>query len=143
MDGVIAVKNYLQNELGMPQPVLLIEKPDESLPIQVKFEKYAVQADVAIVFLTPDDVGAKVGAPLQTRARQNAIGELFWFAGHFGPESGRVIILHRDDVEIPSDVAGIGRWDLNKGLDSVFLYLNRELRALIKRYDFKSKPGSR
>jgi hypothetical protein len=59
MDAVVAVKNYLQTELGMPEPTILIEKPDEGLPIQVKFEKYAMQSDVAIVFLTLDDVGGK------------------------------------------------------------------------------------
>jgi hypothetical protein len=142
MESVIAVKNYLQNELGMPQPIVLIEKPDESLPIQLKFEKYAMQADVAIVFLTPDDVGGKAGSVLQPRARQNAIGELFWFKGRFGPSTGRVLILHRGEVELPSDFANIGRWDLNKGLDSVFLYLNRELRGMVKRDEFRTKPGT-
>src|SRR5215467_8017163 len=47
--------------------------------------------------------------PLQwgwiTRARQNVIGEMFWFAGKLGRQ--RVCALKKGDVEMPSDFVNV------------------------------------
>jgi predicted nucleotide-binding protein len=57
------------------------------------------------VLLTPDDVGGPDAGHLQPRARQNVIGEMFWFAGKLG--RGRVCALKKGDIELPSDFAGV------------------------------------
>ena len=55
---------------------------------------------------TPDDVGGPDRDHLRPRARQNVIGEMFWFAGKLGRE--RVYVLVKGEVEMPSDIAGVG-----------------------------------
>jgi hypothetical protein len=49
-----------------------------------KFEDHGALAGFAVVVLTPDDVGGPTPTDLQPRARQNVIGEMFWFAGKLG-----------------------------------------------------------
>ena len=46
-----------------------------------KFEKHGGGAGFAVVIAAPDDVGGLVGEAQRPRARQNVIGEMFWFAG--------------------------------------------------------------
>jgi predicted nucleotide-binding protein len=58
-----------------------------------------------VVLLTPDDVGGPDRENLRPRARQNVIGEMFWFAGKLGRQ--RVCALTKGDVEMPSDFAGV------------------------------------
>lgn len=49
------VKDYFQNRLGFPEPIVLEEKPNEGRTLIEKFEHYADKADIAVVLLTPDD----------------------------------------------------------------------------------------
>jgi predicted nucleotide-binding protein len=86
--------------------VILHEQPHAGRTIIEKFEDHGSTAGFAIVVLTPDDVGGLDADHLRPRARQNVIGEMFWFAGRLG--RGRVCALVKGEVEIPSDVAGVG-----------------------------------
>jgi Predicted nucleotide-binding protein containing TIR-like domain len=64
--------------------VILHEQPNEGRTIIEKFEKHGGSAGFAVVLLTPDDVGGPNREDLRPRARQNVIGEMFWFAGKLG-----------------------------------------------------------
>jgi predicted nucleotide-binding protein len=86
--------------------VILHEQSNEGRTIIEKFEKHGGSAGFAVVLLTPDDVGGPDREHLQPRARQNVIGEMFWFAGKLGRQ--RVCALKKGDVEMPSDFAGVG-----------------------------------
>jgi predicted nucleotide-binding protein len=86
-------------------PVILHEQPNAGRTIIEKFERYGGSAGFAVVILTPDDVGGPSPAELRARARQNVIGEMFWFAGRLGRQ--RVCALKKGDIEIPSDFAGV------------------------------------
>lgn len=70
-------------------------------------EKVEVHGDVsfAVVLLTPDDEGRKMGGNLQPRARQNVILELGYFIGRLGRSN--VCALTKGSVEIPSDFVGV------------------------------------
>jgi predicted nucleotide-binding protein len=70
-------------------------------------EKVEAHGDVgfAVVLLTPDDEGRKIGGILKNRARQNVILELGYFIGRLG--RSKVCALTRDSVEIPTDFAGV------------------------------------
>ena len=70
-------------------------------------EKVEAQGDVgfAVVLLTPDDHGCKVGGAPRARARQNVILELGYFIGRLG--RSKVCALKRGDVETPSDFDGV------------------------------------
>jgi predicted nucleotide-binding protein len=87
-------------------PVILHEQPNGGKTIIEKFEKHGSAAGFAVVIATPDDVGG-LAAPtpsLNPRARQNVIGEMFWFAGRLGRE--KVCALVKGDIEMPT-VAGV------------------------------------
>lgn len=88
-------------------PILLDEQPNRGQTIIDKFEGSAGEAGFAIVLLTPDDVGApkdKTDEP-KPRARQNVILEFGYFLGKLGRK--RVCVLHKEEVELPSDIHGI------------------------------------
>jgi predicted nucleotide-binding protein len=86
--------------------VVLHEQPNEGKTIIEKFEKHGAAAGFAVIILTPDDVGGPSAEQLRPRARQNVIGEMFWFAGRLGRH--RVCALVKGAPEMPSDFAGVG-----------------------------------
>lgn len=88
-------------------PVILHEQPNGGKTIIEKFEKHGSAAGFAVVIATPDDLGGLASAApnLKPRARQNVIGEMFWFAGRLGRE--KVCALVKGDIEMPTDFAGV------------------------------------
>lgn len=61
----------------------------------------------AVVFLTPDDEGHRINASEEKkpRARQNVVLEMGMFLSKLGRE--RVAILHKGNLELPSDINGL------------------------------------
>ena len=100
------VVRFLKEDLNL-QTVVLQEKPDESLTVIEKFERYAAQAGFALALLTPDDVGSLGSSTesAQSRARQNVIFELGYFVGKLG--RSRVRALKAGEVEMLSDYEGV------------------------------------
>ncbi|EJT04954.1 nucleotide-binding protein [Rhizobium sp. CCGE 510] len=94
--------------------IILKEQPNQGRTIIEKYEASAAEVGFAVVLLTPDDVGSAVSAEGQNqRARQNVIFELGYFAGKLG--RGRVCLLRKGDVEIPSDLFGIVYTEMDPG----------------------------
>jgi predicted nucleotide-binding protein len=91
--------------------VILHEQPNQGRTIIEKFEAHGGAAGFAVIVVTPDDVGGLDKDHLQPRARQNVIGEMFWFAAKLGRD--RVCALKKGDVEMPSDFAGVGYTDMD------------------------------
>ncbi len=92
-------------KLGL-EAIILKEQPDQGRTIIEKFESSADDVGFAVVLLTPDDIGGAVKAErTDARARQNVIFELGYFAGKLG--RGRVCLLRKGSVEIPSDLYGV------------------------------------
>jgi len=92
------------------KPIILHEQANAGKTIIEKFEKHGSAVGFAVVIATPDDVGAASVDPpaepdLQPRARQNVIGEMFWFAGRLGRD--KVCALVKGAIEMPSDFAGV------------------------------------
>ena len=58
----LEVKNYLQNTLGLPEPIILHERPNLGRTLIEKFEATAATVDLAFVLLTPDDRVAEANA---------------------------------------------------------------------------------
>lgn len=95
--------NFL-NRLGL-ESIVLKEQPDRGRTIIEKFEQTS-DVGYAVVLLTPDDIVSAVQVNMPSaRARQNVIFELGYFAGKLG--RGRVCLLKKGDVEIPSDLFGV------------------------------------
>lgn len=129
----LAVKNYLQNTLKLPEPIILHEQPSLGRTIIEKFEHYAAQSQIAFVLLTPDDKAALVTAPNdeKRRARQNVVLELGFFLGSLGRSSGRVFLLYKGPLEIPGDLSGVCYIDISQGIEAVGESVRRELQHVL------------
>jgi predicted nucleotide-binding protein len=115
-------------------PVVLHEQPNVGRTIIEKFESHGGAAGFAVVLLTPDDIGGPDKDSLQPRARQNVIGEMFWFAGRLG--RARVCALKKGEVEVPSDFGGVGYTDMDDR-GAWKLELLKELRAAGYKVNFE------
>ncbi|WP_122532806.1 TIR domain-containing protein [Pseudomonas viridiflava] len=103
-DGAKHMLARFLDRIGL-ESIVLQEQPDRGRTIIEKFEQSA-EVGYAVVLLTPDDIGRAVSVDSQqSRARQNVIFELGYFAGKLG--RGRVCLLKKGDVEIPSDLFGV------------------------------------
>lgn len=93
-------------KLGL-EAIILHEQPSSGKTIIEKFETYSGDIGFAVVLLTADDVGgrAEPTPTLLPRARQNVVLELGYFVGKLG--RGRVCVLHKGGVELPSDFNGV------------------------------------
>jgi predicted nucleotide-binding protein len=129
-DGTkLHLKNYLQNTLKLGQPVVLHEQPSLGRTIIEKFEDIAQHVDVVFVVLTPDDLSGQPSDKNVTkrRARQNVIFEMGFFVGKLNRRSGRVVLLHKGDTELPSDISGLVYIDITNGIDAASEEIRREL----------------
>ena len=126
----LQAKNFFQNQLGLPEPIILQNRPNDGLTIIEKFEKEASNVNKIVVLLTPDDKPAspKDDNEMKRRARQNVIFELGYFYGRFGRKSGQVILLHKGPIELPSDIVGIVSVDISNGIESKSEEIRRELK---------------
>jgi predicted nucleotide-binding protein len=131
-ETLLELKNYLQNTLGVEQPIVLREQSGLGKTMIEKFEREAEDIGMVFVLLTPDDEVVIPGAPESgnRRARQNVILELGFFLGRLGRESGKILLLHKGPIEIPSDIVGIEYIDISNGIWSAGEDIRRELRAV-------------
>jgi CheY-like chemotaxis protein len=128
-DGVCReLKDFLQNRLGLPDPTILREQPQQGLTILEKFESEAKRSNLVFVLLTPDDRGqARHERKPRRRARQNVIFELGYFMGRLGRQSGRVVVLRKGNLDLPSDIEGLGSIDISNGVQTVGDHIRREV----------------
>jgi len=125
----LELKNYLQNVIGLPEPIILHEQPGMGKTIIEKFEEYAFRSNLAFILLTPDDqmsVGNEDESELR-RARQNVILEMGFFLGVLGRETGRVILLYSGPLDLPSDLSGIAYIDVSGGVEAAGEQIRKEL----------------
>lgn len=129
----LEVKNYVQNTLGIYETVILHEQSSRGRTIIEKFESLASQTDLVFVVLTPDDP-----IPASTdnngdkrRARQNVIFELGYFLGYLGRSSGRLILLYKGGLELPTDISGIAYIDISNGVEAAGESIRREVRHVL------------
>ena len=116
----LALKNYLQNTLRLPEPIILHEQPNLGRTIIEKFEDYAAFSSLVFILLTPDDIVAngRETDDVKRMARQNVIFEMGYFLGMVGRRSGRVLLLYQGPLELPSDLSGIVYIDISKGVEA-------------------------
>jgi len=89
------------------EPVILANLVAEGQTIIEMLETHRVGVKYACVLLTPDHEGHKLNCPKENRprARQNVVLELGMFLSTLGRK--RVAILHKGEVELPSDIHGL------------------------------------
>ena len=128
------LKNFLRDRSGFAEPIILAEQPSLGLTVAEKFEHYAALSDIAFVLMSADDwnFSAETNERQLARARQNVIFELGYFFGYLRRKSGRVILLHRGAIEIPSDLAGIAYIDVTNGIEQASEIIRREVYACLR-----------
>lgn len=130
--GLLELKNFLQNTMHWPEPIVLREQPNSGRTIIEKFEDYSGQVDCVFVLLTPDDAIASRATLDMRRSRQNVIFELGFFFAHFGRLSGRVIALHKGPNELPSDIQGVVWIGIDRGIEAAGEEIRREVAQQLK-----------
>lgn len=88
------------------EPVVLQNVPSSGTTVIEKLEIHS-EVSFACVLLTPDDEGYRRdhSEEKRYRARQNVVLELGMFLSKLGRQ--RVAILHKGDLELPSDIHGL------------------------------------
>jgi predicted nucleotide-binding protein len=105
-------------------PIILRNIPNAGRTVIEKFEQHA-DVGVAIILLTPDDVGALKDAALNPRARQNVIWEWGYLVARLGRQN--VICLYKAGVELPSDLHGLVWTEIGERLFDSSEEIRREL----------------
>ncbi len=110
------------------EPVILANMVAEGQTIIEMLEKHRASVKYACVLLTPDDEGHKRDCPndKKFRARQNVVLELGMFLATLGRK--RVAILHKGEVELPSDIHGLVYIPFQKHVSEVKQRLAAELQ---------------
>ncbi len=130
----LELKNYIQNTLRWPEPKILHEQPSLGRTLIEKFESEAGMASIVFVLLTPDDKieGTEGSNFSKRRSRQNVIFEMGYFVGVLGRLSGRVLLLHKGPLELPSDLSGIVYIDISHGISAASEAIRREVQHITK-----------
>jgi predicted nucleotide-binding protein len=120
--------------LKWQEPIVLREQPSGGKTLIEKFESYARKVDCVFVLLTPDDqiVSAEINEQ-KRRSRQNVIFEAGFFYGTLDRSSGKILLLHKGPVELPSDVSGIVWIDISNGIQAAGEEIRKEVASLVSR----------
>ncbi|HEX4486071.1 MAG TPA: TIR domain-containing protein [Terriglobales bacterium] len=131
--SLLELKNYIQNTLKWQEPIVLREQANAGKTIIEKFEDHASKVDCVFVLLTPDDQAVSGDTNDQKRrSRQNVIFELGFFCGALDRSSGRIVLLHKGPVELPSDIAGVVWVDISNGIDAAGETIRKEVKAVME-----------
>ncbi|MGF6758234.1 TIR domain-containing protein [Paraburkholderia sp. GAS42] len=118
------VQSYIEKDL-MLGTLELAQEPSGGLTIIEKLESNSPRCDSAVIVMSGDDTDA-VG---QVRARENVIHEIGWFQSRYG--RGRVVLMHQEDVTIPTNLSGVVYVSYPKqSISAGFYVLARELKAM-------------
>jgi CheY-like chemotaxis protein len=126
------LKNYIQNTLRLGEPIILHEQPSLGRTIIEKFEEETRNVDLVFVLMTPDDpIGGAESETIKWRARQNVVFELGFFFAKLQRKKGRVLVLHKGELDRPSDISGIIYIDITDGIATAGETIRQELRSFL------------
>ncbi|MEO5690100.1 MAG: nucleotide-binding protein [Burkholderiaceae bacterium] len=118
------VQAVVEKDLGL-RSIELAQEVNAGQTIIEKLFANADKCDSAVVVWTGDDRDEK-GTPM---ARENVMHEIGFFQGKYG--RGRVILLHEDGVNVPTNLSGLVYSPFPKGgIDASLYLLGRELRSI-------------
>lgn len=132
--ALLQLKNYIQNTLQWPEPVILREQPNNGKTIIEKFEDFSSEIDCVFVLLTPDDETVSKISNQPRRSRQNVIFELGFFFAELGRLSGRIIVLYKGATELSSDIQGVAWINIDRGVEAAGEEIRREVMTFTPRH---------
>ncbi len=118
---------FLVNELQL-SVVVMDASPMGGRTLPEKFEATAQEASFAVVLITADEKITKEDGSSIWRIRPNVLLEIGYFWGKLGRKNLAILIERASEIEIPTDLAGIGYLPLSGGFSSVKFELLKELR---------------
>lgn len=119
----LELKEILKEEFKL-NPIILQDKPNDTLEtIFSKLDKHARICPTAIILMTPDDV-----IDAKKQARPNVLIELGYFLGLYPPDNRRIIILRKDNCDIPSDIHGVQRFDFKESVEETQTALQKQFK---------------
>lgn len=122
-----AVQAFIEKDLGFAT-LELAQEPNAGLTVLGKLEAAAGDCDSAVIVMTGDDRD-EAG---QVRARENVLHEIGYFQGKYG--LARVVLLHEDGVNIPSNIQGLVYLPFPPGsVETAHGALLREINNIYKR----------
>ena len=95
-----AVQTFIERDLKLPT-LELAQEPNKGLTVLAKLADAADNCDSAVIVMTGDDKDESG----TVRARENVMHEVGYFQGKYG--LARVILLHEEGVNIPSNIQGL------------------------------------
>jgi len=120
------------HEIGL-EPVVLHRQADNGNTVIEKFEENS-DVGYAFILLTPDEISmtkdqmdvSEDARVTEFRARPNVIFEFGYFIGKLG--RSKVCCLHKGDVTIPSDLAGLVYKKVDDSVDAQAYAIIKELK---------------
>jgi len=111
--------------------VIMQDEPIKGRTLPEKFESLANDADYAIILATADELlkDTSTGKEIH-RMRPNVLIEIGFFWGLLGRERVSILIEPDVDVEIPTDLQGIGYNKITSDFDAVKYRIRQELLAV-------------
>lgn len=124
-----AVQAYVEKDAQLPT-IELAQQPNTGRTVIEKLFDSAGDCDSAVIVMTGDDVmTGEDAAGEEVRARENVLHEIGFFQGRYGRD--RVVLLHEEGVNIPSNLSGVVYSSFPKGrVEASFHLLLRELKAM-------------
>ncbi|GAA0426114.1 hypothetical protein GCM10009133_38350 [Cocleimonas flava] len=121
------------HEIGL-EPVVLHRQADNGNTVIEKFEENS-DVGFAFILLTPDEISMTTdqidvdedSRITEYRARPNVIFEFGYFIGKLG--RSRVCCLHKGEVSIPSDLAGLVYKKVDDSIDAQGYAIIKELKS--------------
>lgn len=123
------LERFIHDGLGIADVVVLKHMRTGGETLIEKLERFALATDLVFVLLTPDDrvVPSESNGVETRRARQNVIFEMGYFLGRLKRRTGRVVLLAKGDLELPSDIAGMVAIDISSGIAGVANEIRNEI----------------
>lgn len=122
---------FLRRDLNL-KTIVMEAGPFSGRTLSEKFEEMAEESNIALFIYTADDnlIDKESNKEIK-RARQNVVLETGYFWGALG-RRGKVIFLVEDvsNLDLPSDILGIGWIKITDDLGETKLRLQKELRAI-------------
>jgi predicted nucleotide-binding protein len=118
------VQAFIERDLKF-STLELAQEPNLDLTVLAKLASAADECDSAVIVMTGDDKDESG----EVRARENVMHEIGYFQGKYG--LARVVLLHEEGVNIPSNIQGLVYIPFPKGLiEATQGALMRELHVI-------------
>jgi len=123
---------FITKELHI-ETIIMEAGPNSGRTLPEKFEEMAAETNIALfIYSADDDLIIKNEDREIKRARQNVVLETGYFWGALG-RRGKIVFLVDDDpdLELPSDILGIGWIKITKDLGETKLRLQKEIFSFL------------